>query len=195
MGHAESWTCSWISRQVQPQFLINCSYQAWIWYRNSEASFWWTGWQSHPSLGIYNMLLKCITLHFKETWDQNIWALVVLFLSNKVWGKKKKDAAVAKTIRNIAATLWSFTCFPLTSLIHRRSTGHGGTWRKVRGNISHLFLKLDFQFVIGSLNCTTCVDLFHSWHTCITPLGTNGNDERVVRGELPPKTAGVWTRL
>lgn len=35
------------------------------------------------SLGIYNTLLKCISLHFKETWEQNIWALVVLFLSNK----------------------------------------------------------------------------------------------------------------
>lgn len=189
MGRAESWTCSWVSRQVQPQFLINCSYQARIWYHNNEASFWRTGWWSQPSLGIYNRLLKCTSLQFKETWDQNIWALVVLFLSNKMW--KKNEAAVDKMFRNTAATLSSFTYIPFSSLDHRSRTRRGGTWRRTRGNISHLFLKLDIRYRIPEL----CGDLFHSWHTCITPLGTNGNDERVVRGELPPKTAGVWTRL
>lgn len=49
----------------------------------------------------------------------------------------------------------------------------------------------NFQSVIGSLDCTTQRDPFHSWHTCVTPPGTNGNGKHAVREGSLTKTAGV----
>lgn len=118
--------------------------------------------------------------------QNNLWLFCFSVIKSE-----KNEAAVDKMFRNITATLWSFTYILFSSLDHRSRTGRGGTWRRTKVNVFHLFLKWDICYRI----LESCGDLFHSWHTCITPLGTNGNDKRVGRGELPPKTAGVWTRL